>query len=315
MLPGFSRTQWAPASIAFSASVWLKWMSAITGIGDCATIVFSASASCSRGHRHAHDVGAGLGDRADLLHRRREVGGLGLGHRLHGDGRAAADRDRADLNLALGGHRLILRCPDVYATARRPAGAPAPRPLRRPRPRARATPASSRSSRLPAGARVLDVGCGALGLRALEPELDITGVDLARAPRLSGAVRARRRRRGAAVRRRRVRPRVLLERDRARRRRRAAAAFAAELRRVGRGWFVQTPGPLVPDRAALAAARRPLAAAARCAGATGGWARPATGRTSSCCGRGELEALFGPARPSASGRWSRAGCACARRPA
>ena len=25
------RTQWAPASIAFSASVWLKWMSAITG--------------------------------------------------------------------------------------------------------------------------------------------------------------------------------------------------------------------------------------------------------------------------------------------
>ena len=49
MLPGFSRTQWAPASIAFSASVWLKWMSAITGIGDSATIVFSASASGSRG--------------------------------------------------------------------------------------------------------------------------------------------------------------------------------------------------------------------------------------------------------------------------
>ena len=34
MLPGFSRTQWAPASIALMASVWLKWMSAITGIGD-----------------------------------------------------------------------------------------------------------------------------------------------------------------------------------------------------------------------------------------------------------------------------------------
>ena len=49
MLPGFRRTQWAPASIAFSASVWLKWMSAITGIGDSATIVFSAWASCSRG--------------------------------------------------------------------------------------------------------------------------------------------------------------------------------------------------------------------------------------------------------------------------
>ncbi len=49
MLPGFSRTQWAPASIAFSASVWLKWMSAMIGIGDSRTIVFSASASCSRG--------------------------------------------------------------------------------------------------------------------------------------------------------------------------------------------------------------------------------------------------------------------------
>src|SRR3954470_24615782 len=49
MLPGLRRMQWAPASIAFSASVWLKWMSAITGIGDSPTIVFSASASFSRG--------------------------------------------------------------------------------------------------------------------------------------------------------------------------------------------------------------------------------------------------------------------------
>ena len=49
MLPGFRRMQCAPASIAFSASVWLKWMSAMTGIGDCTTIVFSASMSSSRG--------------------------------------------------------------------------------------------------------------------------------------------------------------------------------------------------------------------------------------------------------------------------
>ena len=49
MLPGLSRMQWAPASIAFSASVWLKWMSAMIGIGDCSTIVFSATASSSRG--------------------------------------------------------------------------------------------------------------------------------------------------------------------------------------------------------------------------------------------------------------------------
>ena len=49
MLPGLIRTQCAPASIDFSASVWLKWMSAMIGIGDCATIVLSASTSCSRG--------------------------------------------------------------------------------------------------------------------------------------------------------------------------------------------------------------------------------------------------------------------------
>ncbi len=49
MLPGLRRMQCAPASIAFSASVWLKWMSAITGIGDSATIDFSASTSDSRG--------------------------------------------------------------------------------------------------------------------------------------------------------------------------------------------------------------------------------------------------------------------------
>src|SRR4051794_25999375 len=50
MLPGLIRMQWAPASIAFRASVWLKWMSAITGIGDSGTIrVRSASTSRSRG--------------------------------------------------------------------------------------------------------------------------------------------------------------------------------------------------------------------------------------------------------------------------
>jgi hypothetical protein len=49
MFPGLSRMQCAPASIAFSARVWLKWMSAITGIGERSTIVRSATASLSRG--------------------------------------------------------------------------------------------------------------------------------------------------------------------------------------------------------------------------------------------------------------------------
>ena len=49
MLPGLMRMQWAPASIALRASVWLKWMSAITGIGDSTTIRSSARTSSSRG--------------------------------------------------------------------------------------------------------------------------------------------------------------------------------------------------------------------------------------------------------------------------
>ena len=49
MFPGLRRMQCAPASIAFSASVWLKWMSAITGTGERLTIVSSAIASFSRG--------------------------------------------------------------------------------------------------------------------------------------------------------------------------------------------------------------------------------------------------------------------------
>src|ERR1039457_1583840 len=39
---------------------------------------------------------------------------------------------------------------------------------------------------LPEGARVLDVGCGRIGLRALEPNLDITGVDLVERPDYPG---------------------------------------------------------------------------------------------------------------------------------
>jgi SAM-dependent methyltransferase len=88
--------------------------------------------------------------------------------------------------------------------------------------------------------RVVDIGCGALGLRALEPELDITGVDRVARPQYPGPfVQADATRRlpfddgafdlayassviehvGPADRR----------------------AFAAEVRRVARGWFVQTP--------------------------------------------------------------------------
>ena len=62
MLPGLRRMQWAPASIAFSARVWLKWMSAITGIGDSLTIVLSASDVLVARHGDADEVGARVGD-------------------------------------------------------------------------------------------------------------------------------------------------------------------------------------------------------------------------------------------------------------
>ena len=62
MLPGFSRTQCAPASIALSASVWLKWMSAIIGIGDSRDDRLQRLGVLLAWHGDADDVGAGLGD-------------------------------------------------------------------------------------------------------------------------------------------------------------------------------------------------------------------------------------------------------------
>jgi SAM-dependent methyltransferase len=90
------------------------------------------------------------------------------------------------------------------------------------------------------GTRILDVGCGALGLRALEPSLDITGVDLIDRPAYPGPfVRADATSRlpfgdGAFDL---VYSSSVVEHIPPMRR----AAFAAELRRVGRGWWVQTP--------------------------------------------------------------------------
>lgn len=103
-------------------------------------------------------------------------------------------------------------------------------------------------ARLPPGGRVLDVGCGRLGLRALEPALDITGLDLAPVPGYPGPFVQGDPAEGL--------PfaddqfdlvycnSVIEHVPRGRR-----DAFAAELRRVGRGWYVQTPAwsfPLEP---------------------------------------------------------------------
>ena len=45
MFPGLRRTFATPASMAFRANTWLKWMSATTGIDDRRTISFIASAA------------------------------------------------------------------------------------------------------------------------------------------------------------------------------------------------------------------------------------------------------------------------------
>lgn len=185
---------------------------------------------------------------------------------------------------------------DVYATAAGPFARLASRLAARARRRRHER--FFTAARLPAGARVLDVGCGTIGLRALEPELDITGVDIREVPGYPGPfVRA-----DAAE----GLPfadgefdlvycNSVIEHVPCARR----AAFAAELRRVGRGWFVQSPAwsfPLEPHSLLPGAHWLPvgLRRAYWHLGAAGNWEEISLLR------RREIEALFGPAQPE---RW------------
>lgn len=187
--------------------------------------------------------------------------------------------------------------PEVYATARgllARVASPVAARARESRHR-RFFPATG----LQAGGRVLDVGCGALGLRALEPSLDITGVDLLERPDYPGPFVRADASRGL--------PFADLEFDLVycssviehvpppRR-----AAFATELRRVGRGWFVQTPArsfPIEPHSLLPGAHWLPprLRKPYWRLGATGAW------EDVSLLSRRELEALFGPALPERFG--------------
>lgn len=51
-------------------------------------------------YRDAHDVGPGVFQTANLADGGLDVTGFGIGHALHGDRRIAADRYRADPDLA-----------------------------------------------------------------------------------------------------------------------------------------------------------------------------------------------------------------------
>lgn len=186
---------------------------------------------------------------------------------------------------------------DVYATA--------PHPFARV-----ASPLAARARRrrherffaltgLRPDARVLDIGCGRLGLRAFEPALDITGVDLADQPRYPGRfVRAD------------ATSRLpfadgefdlvycssVIEHVSPEHR----EAFASEARRVGRGWFVQTPARSFPiEPHALLPFVHWLPGSLRRAYWRLGAADP--DEEIALLSRRELEALFGPALPERVG--------------
>jgi SAM-dependent methyltransferase len=186
---------------------------------------------------------------------------------------------------------------DVYGTARGPLARLAS-PLAA-RARRRRHERFFSLTRLPADARILDLGCGRIGLRAIEPNLDITGVDLVERPDYPGPfVRA-----DAAA----GLPFAdgefdlvycssVIEHVSPPRR----AAFAAEVRRVGRAWFVQTPAfsfPIEPHSLLPFAHWLPIALRRPYwrLGAAGGWEEIQLLR------RGEMEKLFGPALPERAG--------------
>jgi len=183
--------------------------------------------------------------------------------------------------------------PKVYATARRPLARIA-------------DPLASRARRrrherffplaaLQPGARVLDVGCGSLGLRALEPQLDITGLDLVEPAAYPGPFLLGDPAEGLPLADDEfdlVYCSSVIEHVPPARRR----AFARELRRVGRGWYVQTPAfsfPIEPHSLLPGAQWLPVGLRRRYSrlGAARGWEEISLLR------RGELEELFGPARP------------------
>jgi SAM-dependent methyltransferase len=187
--------------------------------------------------------------------------------------------------------------PGVYATARGPLARLAA-PLAD-RARTRRHERFFALTGLAPGARILDVGCGTLGLRALEPGLEITGVDLADQPAYPGPFVRADATEGLPFQDGEfelVYCSSVIEHVAPARR----AAFAAEIRRVGRAWYVQTPAhsfPIEPHSLLPGAhwlphaLRRPYWRL----GATGGW------EAIELLTRAELEALFGPAKPERLG--------------
>ena len=159
--------------------------------------------------------------------------------------------------------------------------------------------------------RIVDVGCGGLGLLGLAPELDVTGVDLIGRVGYPGKFVVA----DAAV----GLPFADAEFDLAycnsvieHVERLQRPAFAAELRRVARGWYVQTPArsfPIEPHSLLPGAQWLPSSLRRQYwrLGAQGVW------EDVPLLGRGEFEALFGPARRERFGPFTKSWIS-ARRP-
>lgn len=152
---------------------------------------------------------------------------------------------------------------------------------------------------LPEGGRVLDVGCGELGLRVFAPDLDITGVDLEHRPDYPGpfvVADATEKLPFADGEFDLVYCNSVIEHIDPPKR----AAFAKEIRRVARGWFVQTPAfsfPIEPHALLPIAHWLPVRIRPYYwrLGATPEWEEISLLR------RSEMEDLFGPALPERVG--------------
>jgi SAM-dependent methyltransferase len=134
--------------------------------------------------------------------------------------------------------------PEVYATAKQGWRTRLASPLAA-RARARRHQRFFALTAVAAGTRVVDVGCGPLGLRAFAPGLEVTGVDIRARPDYPGPFVQADATAGL--------PfeddefdlaysSSLIEHISPTRRH----AFAEELRRVARGWYVQTPAYSFP---------------------------------------------------------------------
>ena len=98
MLPGLIRTAATPASIALSARLALKWISAMIGTGEKRISRGSASASSSFGTATRTISQPAPDERGDLRGGCGDVVRLRQRHRLDDDGGAAPDLDAADVD-------------------------------------------------------------------------------------------------------------------------------------------------------------------------------------------------------------------------